>query len=95
MRGHFTYEVMIWHLNVKDTALLHVGKSIPGKGNSRCRGPEAGESFACVEKMWLLQGKPGRRDGDEDGEPEATLGHWEPGGHCTKKWKDAGMSSET
>lgn len=67
----------------------------------RAKGTAGAEALRLVRvlrvlrKMWLLQGKLGRRDGDEDGEPEATLGHWEPGGHCTKKWKDAGMSSET
>lgn len=87
---------MIWYLNVKDTALLHLGKSIPGIGNSKCKGSEAGESLVCLRRTWVGQGKPGRGDGGEVGEPERPQwGIWRLGGHCTKKQKDSGMSSET
>lgn len=45
LRGHFTYEVMIWYLSVKDMVLLHLGKNITGIGNSKCKVSEAGESL--------------------------------------------------
>ena len=40
----------------------HVGKSIPGRGNSLCKGPEAGVSLTCWKniKEWNEQG-PGER----------------------------------
>lgn len=49
-----------------------------------------------IEKNVVGQSKPGRRGGDEGGEPERPQwGIWRLGGHYTQKWKDSGMSPET
>lgn len=50
------------HSNVKDVVLLHLGKSVPGRGSSGHKGPEAGGSKGS--------------------------------GHCSRKRKNSGMSSE-